>query len=517
MPFCPNPDCPHKKRTGNFAEFVAGIARCSDCGSPLTDVPPKEIPSDLRISDDVLKRLFFTAGMILLTRILIHIPPPGLDLSALFNVQNMNLFESLRVPQFSIGSLGIMPYISAYVVVEVFSLFTPPLKSWRAGGKNGRKKLATTARIVTICFCFIQGYGISTLVEKMTMPDGSVLVYGSGWSFRLLLILSFTAGTFVFLWIADQITEKGIGHGVSILIFAGLALQICSVFNFKLNSLPGRVPFENFLLILFGFFILFGAIALIVMMEKGEAKIHIQHVDGKSASLPLKITTAGIIPVSFAAPLIMFPSTLGNFYGFSKLTEFLAPFSVSHYLVHGIVTLFFYFLFTSFFYDPKKILDFLKRNEFYPILSKGGSFNDIIDKRLILFALCGGLYLCTYYLVFTLAIHFFSFAIGALVLMKTVAIFLDVTDEIKVRQRHNGFIKIDDVHDVTKAGFFRNILNQNGIPCFLKGYYHRGLLYFFGPYIEISLYVPEEKKELAINAIPELKHEVFECNLESSE
>jgi preprotein translocase subunit SecY len=503
MPFCSNPDCPHKEKTGSFAEYQDGIARCPECDSPLTDIPI-EIPGNVeKIDSDFINKILITIGLLALFRVLCLIPLPGVDLSGLFSDGSKNFFGFFNFSRISICALGIMPYISAYIFVELFSLVIPSLKKWRSQKREGRRKLFITARWLTLLLCIIQGYAIAISLERMTLPGGSLVVSSTGMEFRFIVVITLTACTFVALWIADQITTRGIGNGISMLIFAGLAITLFSnlVRSFSETSLGGDLM-EGTVTIIFVLFILFLAAAFIVFIERGESNIKVKLRNSRLVDLEIKYNTAGVLPASFSASIVMIPATFMSFGSYHKFYEHFQYGTLTYFITYIIITIVLFFLFTSLFYDPDKIASFLKEKNAEPLLPEGFSFNRLVDKKLTLFAIGGTVYLLVYSVLLSPAIHAFI-VISGLSLIRIVSISLDIFNEVKARG--NGyFVKIDEFQEPYQAKFIKNLLELNSIPCFLEGYYHRSLLYFFGPFIEISLYVKRDKESEALNIISEL-------------
>jgi preprotein translocase subunit SecY len=500
MPFCPNPECPHVKKTGRAAAFVDGLMICTDCGSELME---KEMPiarEKRRALSDFQKRLIYTLGMIAIFRMLTHIPAPGINGEALdrFLIERggefhpLDLFGSARITVFA---LGLMPYISASVAVEILALFLKPLKSWRESGYLGRLKLRQTALITATVLAFALGYWIAKVV--VSMNDGS-FVYDSGIGYRLFLALTLTTGTFIIIGLANQITKKGLGHGISVIIFTsyagGLSSHLFKLFNMGHEQLLSRSPFEYLLL---AFVISAVLIAIIVIMEKSNKRIGLKYEDGLESYVPLKLTTAGIVPTDWAGYILMLPITVLSFMTIEpiqKIGNFLSPGKFSYSIIYAIVIFFLYFLFTSFFYRPKDMISSLQHKGATLAVPSGKNAEDYIDRVLEIMAFAGGIYLCLLFLLPEILIRLgFPIFVGGIGLIKTAAIVLDLLEESRIRNKSTGLTKIMEYHEVQKAGLFKGILDQRGIPCFLQGYYHRSLLYFFGPYIEISIFIPQDR------------------------
>jgi preprotein translocase subunit SecY len=523
MAYCLNPECPHKKKIGRPAEFREGITHCSDCGSLLSEeVIEKEAiqkDSPRRIVSTILyKRILYTIGFVLLYRVLLLIPVPGIDLQALsgfFSDEQFNRFVRFfgyepALERFSILALGIMPYISAYIIVEILSVFVQPLKSWRGKGYAGRIKIKEIALFATFLVALMQGYGIAISLEHMMGAAGEKIIRHPGLNFRLVMVLTLTTGTFLTVWIAELITRKGIGHGISILIFVGHGPRIFSnIPQIKLVSYAYS-PLAYFL---FFALIVVAIIALVVLMEKSYRKIAVRFSDGVEAYIPLKLTPAGIIPASGGEWL---PGLLISILGFrwimdhkisQKLLEALIRGSIWYYIVYAILIIFFYYLFVSFFYNPKDMATFLKTKDASILFPSGKNEESYIDRSLESMIPIAAVYLCVVLFVpnaiFDLFLNFHLDSIGLIV---AVAILFDLIEEIRLR-RGSQLVRIAELHDVPMAGLVKSLLEQKGLPCYLRGYYHRALLYFFGPYIEISVLVPEDKmtdaKEVIENYLDE--------------
>jgi preprotein translocase subunit SecY len=499
MPFCSNPDCPHRKETGNFAEYRDGITHCPDCGSPLTDTPVY-LPGHVeKIDTDLIKRILITIGLLAFFRLLTLIPLPGVDFSGFFNNEFQSSFSLFNLSRISICALGIMPFVSAYVIVMLLSLVIHPLKRWRGQKRTGQRKLFITARWLTLVLCIIQGYGIAISLERM----GSLVVSSAGMEFRLMVVITLTACVFVALWIADQITARGIGNGISMLIFTGLAITLFSnlVRSFS-GTLSGGNLMQRTVIIIIVLFIIFLAATFIVFMERGESNIKVKLRNSRLVDLPIKYNTAGVLPASFALSIVMIPVTLMNFGSYHGFYEYFQYGTLTYYITYTIITIILFFLFTSLFYDPDKIASFLKEKNAEPLLPEGFSFNKLVDKKLTLFAIYGAVYLLVYSVLLSPPIHAFI-VISGLLLIRIVSISIDIFNEVKAR-KDGYFVKIDEFQKPYQAKFIKNLLELNNIPCFLEGYHHRSLLYFFGPFVEISLYVKRDKESEALNIISEL-------------
>jgi preprotein translocase subunit SecY len=321
------------------------------------------------------------------------------------------------------------------------------------------------------------------------------------------------------VWIAELITRKGIGHGVSILIFAGYGAKVFSDFP-KIKM----VFYEHYKHGSLGNFYLFSIItisliALIVLMEKSHRKIPVKYDDGVEAYIPLKFTSAGTPPAEWTSVLMMIPVTVLQFIDHpisQKLSLALLPGNIWWYIANSIGIIFLYYLFTSFFYDPRKMVTFLKNRQASIVSPPGENEERCVDRKFELMGPIAALYLCLVVYVPNILSRIFYSSLGGIALIIGVAIVLDLMEEVRLRRKGNNFVKVAELHDVPMAGLLKSLFERKGLPCFLRGYYHRALLYFFGPYIEISVLVPENKVAEASEVIQEyLDSNILTVNLKT--
>lgn len=449
---------------------------------------------------DFQKRLIYTLGMLALWRMLAHITPPGINFEALDNFfrergGDFVMTDLFGLSRITVLALGLMPYISASVTVEILALFLKPLKSWRESGYQGRLKLRRTALLATLLLALIQGYGIAQGLAGM---DAGSLVYNLGLSYRILFALTLATGTFITIGIADQITRKGIGHGISVIIFTSFAIgllpHLFKLFDMTHKHFLSKSPFE-YLFLAAGISAIL--IVMIVFMEKGNKRIGVKYADGMESYIPLKLTTAGIVPTDWAGYILMLPLTVLSFINiesFQKIANFLSPGKFSYSIIYAIVIISLYYLFTLFFYRPKNMISSLQHKGAFLVVPNSKNTEDYINRVLEIMAFMGAIYLCMIFFLPEILIRLgFPIFVGGMGLITTVAVVLDLFEESRIRRTSGSLTKIAEFHEVQKAGLFRGILEQRGIPCLLQGYYHRSLLYFFGPYIEISIFVPRDR------------------------
>ncbi len=489
MPYCINEDCSHKKRTGKPAEVLKGTTECPYCGSLLSEISPS-ILERLDFSE-IFMRVVFTIAMLMVYYILSLINVHGIDVS------HTPLFTDGK--RLSIVSLGIMPYISAYMITEVFSLFVPSMKRWRKEHYEGRRKLRIAALLVTLLLGLFHGYIIAWRLESM---GNGMLVFTPGLGFRLTVSITLTAVVFLLIWITDLITSKGIGHGVSVIIVSGLMVDMFR----NLLDTPKQIVANMPTTLIVVFVAYLAVLWLIAWFERGFKKIPVRYDDGIESYIPVKKTTAGILPATIFAPsLILFPATILSFSSIpvlQELAQMLGPGEPGFLIMYLMLIVFFYFFMTAYFYNSEVIVSFLKARKGSVVVPSKENPEEYLDNHFKRMAFTGALYLCFLTLLPELFINVidFPFYFGGASLIILVVVVLDIYNEIMARKKSGNLIKVYESHDIPTAGLMKNILEKHEIPCHLKGYYHRALLYFLGPHIEVSALVPEDRAEEA-NAI----------------
>jgi len=493
MPFCPNPECPYRKRHGEPAEYLQGMTACSDCGSSLSETAPILHPLEKTrkfIVTDFHKKLILTLLLLLFWNLLHHIGAPGINYEELTKLTHGE--SSRAYSRISLLSLGLMPYVSAYILIEIFALFLPPLKSWRENGYAGRSNLVRAARWLTLVLALIQGYYLAQGLETMAFGQA---VYQPGLSFRLLLMITLVAGTFFTVWIADMINSIGIGHGISMLIFAGYVHGLPRRAEMIIRAYDGPNPLKYYLGEILA---LLALIALIIIVERAHHKIKIMFADGKTAYIPLKLTTAGLVPADWAGSLMMYPATLAGFWGeqypfLIRLANAITPRNSIYYFGIIILIILFYYLFSFLFHRPKNTLQYLHDQNAHIVDEIFKSDNKNLRYVRNTMAFIGALYLCFFTLLQDISFQISDIPLDGLELIVAMAIGLDLASEVRIRMHSKKLLKIAEFQKPSEAGLLRSLLKQHDIPCQLRGYYYRSLLYFFGPYIEIAAFVPEEK------------------------
>ncbi|MBI5905138.1 MAG: preprotein translocase subunit SecY, partial [Deltaproteobacteria bacterium] len=278
---------------------------------------------------ELKRRILFTALMLVVYRIGIHVPTPGINnvaLKAVFESQAGTLFGMIdmfsggALARFSIFTLGIMPYISASIILQLLTVVIPQLEKLSKEGELGRKKITQYTRYGTVVLSIIQGMGIAVGLESVAAGGAGSVVYNPGWSFRLMTVLTLTSGTAFLMWLGEQITERGIGNGISLIIFAGIVARFPSGLVRSVELVrTGEIAIFWALILLA---LMVAVVGVIIFFERAHRRIPVQYArrivgrrvyGGQSTHLPLKVNTAGVIPPIFASSILLFPATIANF------------------------------------------------------------------------------------------------------------------------------------------------------------------------------------------------------------
>jgi len=412
--------------------------------------------NDNKGSGSLRNKIFFTLICLAVYRIGVHIPTPGVDgaaVSEFFNSQNrgifglFNTFSGGALSQFSVLALGIMPYISASIIFQLLTSAVPQLESLKKEGEAGRKKINQYTKYAAVALAVIQGYGMSTWLSSQTLQDGRSLI-SSGmvgiYYFKFVTILTLVAGTAFVMWLGDQITEKGIGNGTSLIIFTGIAASIPSGAK-KLFDLVSTGDLKFALAILLILFMV-AVIAAVIYMEVAQRRIAIQYSQRlannsmsslASSHLPVKINFPGVIPPIFASSLLMFPSTLAQFVHVpwvTALQESLNPNGVVFNILFVVLIVFFSFFYTDIVFNADEVSENLKKSgAFIPGIRAGKSTADFIRYVLDRINVLGCFYLCVICVLPGLLIQNFNlpFYFGGTSLLILVGVAIDTSQQIQ--------------------------------------------------------------------------------------
>ncbi len=411
---------------------------------------------------DLRNRIFFTVAMLAVYRIGIFISTPGVDRVVMQEwvgqqgglLGMFNLFSGGALEQLSIFALGIMPYISSSIILQLLTVVIPALEKLKKEGEAGRKKMTQYTRYGTILLALIQGIGISFYLEDIQGPAGELVVPGPGWGFRFTTVITLTAGTTFLMWLGEQITERGVGNGISLIIFSGIVAMVPSAIVQTWQMVAETEQLDPFLLVFLVVFMLL-VVSFICFVERGQRRIPIQYAKrvvgrqsygGQATHLPLKVNTAGVIPAIFASSLLMFPATLeGLSPVFAQLNELLR---LDGWLGNGVYVLllvFFCFFYTAVTFNPVDVADNLKKYGGYiPGIRPGKKTAEYIDRVLSRVTFGGAIYLSAVCVLPTILMTQFGvpFYFGGTSLLIVVSVGLDTVQQIEshlISRHYEGF------------------------------------------------------------------------------
>jgi preprotein translocase subunit SecY len=361
---------------------------------------------------DLKRRLLFLVGALIVYRLGAHIPVPGIDperLAELFQSQAggilgvFNLFSGGALSRFTIFALGIMPYISASIIMQLMTVAVPTLEALKKEGEAGRRKITQYTRYGTLVLAFAQSLGIAIALEGQ--PG---LVLDPGLMFRFVTVATLVTGTMFLMWLGEQITERGIGNGISIIIFAGIVAGLPSAIGglFELVRTGSMHPFTA----LFICTLVVLVTGFVVFVERGQRKILVNYAKrqvgnkvygGQSSHLPLKLNMSGVIPPIFASSIILFPATLGQWFGSSEgmywlrdISSTLSPGQPIYVMLYALAIVFFCFFYTALVFNARETADNLKKSgAFVPGIRPGDQTARYIDKILMRLTLAGAVYI----------------------------------------------------------------------------------------------------------------------------
>jgi len=362
---------------------------------------------------DLRKRVIFTFLVLAVYRLGAHIPTPGVDpqaINAFFKASAGSIFGFLDIfsggalRRLSVFALGIMPYISSSIILQLLTVVWPYLEKLSKEGEMGRKKITQYTRYGTVLLSFIQATGIALWLEKQVAPGGAALVPHPGWGFRLMTVLTLTTGTIFIMWLGEQITERGIGNGISLIIFAGIVANLPRAI-FGLFSQIRNQSISILALIAVLVFMV-GIVALVVFVERAQRRIPVQYAKrvvgrrvygGQNTYLPLRVNTGGVIPIIFAISILSLPNYLAQISGAEWMKRAATSLSMGHplyILLYAAGILFFCYFYTSIVFNPADTADNMRKyGGFIPGIRPGKKTADYIDTVLSRITIVGAAYL----------------------------------------------------------------------------------------------------------------------------
>ena len=427
------------------------------------------MPENLSIPSNLKKRILFTLAMLAVYRMGVAVPTPGVDGDAVmefFQSQGgglfglFNTFTGGALERFSIFALGIMPYISASIIFQLLQSAVPSLQALKKEGEMGRKKISQYTRYATVGLAMIQGYGMATWLSNSSTRGGEPLVSHPMLGFipfEVLTILTLTAGTCFLMWSGEQITEKGVGNGVSLIIFAGIASSIPGGAMSLLEALSsGQMNAIFFLIVVVGVFL---SVAGIVFVEVGQRRVPIQYsqrgagkesMQKQGSYIPLKVNFANVIPPIFASSLLMFPATMLQFFDAPWLRQISDNFTPSGSIYNVIFTglvIFFCFFYTEIVFNPTEVADNLKKyGGFIPGIRAGKNTAEYLKKVLDRLTVSGSIYLSFICIAPTLVVNKLGlpFYFNGTSLLILVGVALDTSQQIQshlLTAKYEGMMK----------------------------------------------------------------------------
>jgi len=415
---------------------------------------------------ELKRRIGFSLLMLAVYRIGVHVPTPGIDakaLAALFQDQAsrgtllamFDMFAGGAFSNLSVFALGIMPYISASIIIQLLTVVIPYLERLSKEGEAGRKQITKYTRIGTVVLSAIQGLGIAFGLERMA-PTGAPIVIDPGWAFRIMTVITLTAGTAFIMWIGEQITQRGIGNGISLIIFAGIVARLPNAIGLVVAQVSEGVI--SFFLMLFILVFMVLVIGGIIFMERGQRRVPVQYpkrvvgrkmYGGQSTYLPLRINMAGVIPPIFASSLMMFPATIEQFVGAEWLQSFmmlLTPGEFLYEFFYVILIVFFCYFYTAVTFNPVDVASNMKKGGGYiPGIRPGKRTAEYIERILTRLTFGGALYVSAVCVLPSILINSLNmpFYFGGTALLIVVGVALDTVAQMEshlITRHYDGFM-----------------------------------------------------------------------------
>jgi preprotein translocase subunit SecY len=415
---------------------------------------------------ELKKRVLFSLGMLAVYRIGCFIPTPGIDRIALASFFKQaqgtllglfDMFSGGALERLSVFALGIMPYISSSIIFQLLTVVVPAIEKLSKEGESGRKKIVQYTRYGTMVLSVVQGLGIAIGLESMRGPAGELVVPSPGWSFRLMTVITLTAGTAFIMWLGEQMSEKGIGNGISLIIFAGIVCRIPTAIGNTLKLInAGQI---SLFVIIFILAVMFAVIAGIVFVERGQRRLPIHYAkrvvglktfNAQSSHLPLKVNMAGVIPPIFASSIIMFPATIANFINIpwvQTAAQSLTPGNWVYNIFFVAFIIFFCYFYTAVTFNPVDVAENIKKHGGYiPGIRPGKETSDFMDSVLTRLTFAGAIYISLVCVLPSILIGKFNlpFYFGGTALLIAVGVGMDTVAQIEshlITRNYEGFLK----------------------------------------------------------------------------
>jgi preprotein translocase subunit SecY len=415
---------------------------------------------------ELRRRILFTLGMLVIYRVGCHVPLPGIDgqvLARFFEGTEGTLlglvsaFTGGALERMTVFALGIMPYISASIIMQLLTVVFEPVERLAKEGEQGRKQITKYTRYGTVVLSIIQGTGIAVGLQTMVGPAGEPVVPYPGIGFILLTVITLTAGTAFIMWLGEQITERGVGNGISLIIFAGIVATIPSalVNSIRLLRTGAMSPFVLLVILL----MMVAVVWAIIFMERGQRRVPIHYAKrvvgmrsygGQSSHLPLKVNMSGVIPPIFASSIIMFPATVASLVDVpwvQTVSNWLTPDRFLYNVFFVAFIIFFCYFYTAVTFNPIDVADNIKKQGGYiPGIRPGKATSDHLDTVLSRLTFAGAIYISVVCVLPTILIGQFNvpFYFGGTSLLIVVGVGLDTAAQIEahlISRSYEGFMK----------------------------------------------------------------------------
>ncbi len=431
-------------------------------------------------STELKHRLLFVLGALVVFRIGSFIPVPGIDpvaLQVLFEQQRgtildmFNMFSGGALGRFSVFAIGIMPYISAAIIMQLLTHVEPRLKELRKEGEAGRRKITRYTRYGTVALATFQALGVAIALESQ-QAEGLSVVLAPGWGFRITAVATLVTGTIFLMWLGEQVSERGVGNGISIIIFAGIVAGLPAAIGGTLElSRTGELS-PLFVFLLLG--LALGVTGFVVFVERGQRRITVNYAKrqvgrrmyaGQSSHLPLKLNMAGVIPPIFASSIILFPATLGGWFGQAEgltwlrdLSTTLSPGQPLYVAFYASAIIFFCFFYTALVFDSRETADNLKKSgAFIPGIRPGEQTARYIDTVMTRLTIAGALYITSVCLLpeFLIVKWNVPFYFGGTSLLIIVVVTMDFMAQVQAHMmshQYEGLLKKANLKGYGRAG-----------------------------------------------------------------
>lgn len=415
---------------------------------------------------DLAARLWFLLGALVVFRIGAHIPVPGIDpveLAKLFEAQGdgsifvmINMFSGGSLERFAIFALGIMPYISASIIMQLAGIAVPQVEQWKKEGESGKRKITQYTRYGTLILATFQAIGISVALQAQ--PN---LVPNPGVMFQFTTVVTLVTGTMFLMWLGEQITERGLGNGISLIIFAGIVAGLPSAIGGTLELVQtGRFSIPVALLLFFG---AIAVIALVVFVERCQRRIVVNYAKrqvgnkvygGQSSHLPLKLNMAGVIPPIFASSIILFPATMAGWFAtggeltwLKDISAALSPGQPVYVIFYAAAIIFFCFFYTALVFSPRETADNLKKSgAFVPGIRPGEQTTRYIEKIMLRLTMIGAIYITAVcllpeFLIIEMNVPFYFGGTSLLIIVIVTMDFMSQVQSYLMSHQYEGLLK----------------------------------------------------------------------------